>query len=69
VLRPGDDGPARQVDGQRHHGTRAYLQALRSLDPSDRRHESLLQQVDLADIAAACRARLGGGLTEAGSFG
>jgi chemotaxis methyl-accepting protein methylase len=24
-----------------------------------RRHESLLQQVDLADIAAACRARLG----------
>ena len=39
---------------------RAYLQALRSLDPADRRHESLLQQVDLADIAAACRARLGG---------
>jgi len=38
---------------------RAYLQALRTLDPSDRRHESLLQQVDLADIAAACRARLG----------
>ena len=37
---------------------RAYLQALRTLDPSDRRHESLLQQVDLADIAAACRARL-----------
>jgi tetratricopeptide (TPR) repeat protein len=38
---------------------RAYLQALRTLDPADRRHESLLQQVDLADIAAACRARLG----------
>jgi chemotaxis protein methyltransferase CheR len=37
---------------------RAYLQALRNLDPNDRRHESLLQQVDLADIAAACRARL-----------
>ena len=37
---------------------RAYLQALRNLDPDDRRHESLLQQVDLADIAAACRARL-----------
>jgi chemotaxis protein methyltransferase CheR len=38
---------------------RAYLQALRTLDPNDRRHESLLQQVNLADIAAACRARLG----------
>jgi chemotaxis protein methyltransferase CheR len=37
---------------------RAYLQALRNLDPDDRRHESLLQQVDLADIAAACRVRL-----------
>ncbi len=37
---------------------RAYLQALRTLDSDDRRHESLLQQVNLADIAAACRARL-----------
>lgn len=40
---------------------RAYLQALRTLDPDDRRQESLLQQVDLADIAAACRARLDDG--------
>jgi len=39
---------------------RAYLQALRTLDPGDRRHESLLQQVNLADIAAACHARLDG---------
>lgn len=39
---------------------RAYLQALRTLDPGDRRHESLLQQVNLADIAAACHARLAG---------
>jgi chemotaxis protein methyltransferase CheR len=38
---------------------RAYLQALRNVDPADRRHEAMLQQVDLADIAAACRARLG----------
>lgn len=37
---------------------RAYLQALRTLDLDDHRHESLLQQVDLADIAAACRVRL-----------
>ncbi len=39
---------------------RAYLQALRTLDPNDRRHESLLQQVNLADIAAACHVRLDG---------
>jgi chemotaxis protein methyltransferase CheR len=38
---------------------RAYEQALRTLDPEDVRHELLLQQVDLGDIAAACRARLG----------
>lgn len=39
---------------------RAYAQALRSLDPADQRHEPMLQQIDLADIAAACRARLRG---------
>ena len=38
---------------------RAYEQALRTLDPEDDRHELLLQQVDLGDVAAACRARLG----------
>jgi chemotaxis protein methyltransferase CheR len=37
---------------------RAYEQALRTLDPDDVRHEALLRQVDLGDIAAACRARL-----------
>ena len=36
---------------------RAYEQALRALEP-DERHESLLAQVDLADIARATRARL-----------
>jgi chemotaxis protein methyltransferase CheR len=45
----GDDAAAR----------RAYEQALRTLDAEDDRHELLLQQVDLGDIAAACRARLG----------
>jgi chemotaxis protein methyltransferase CheR len=39
---------------------RAYELALRTLDPADRRHELLLQQVDVADIAAACRLRLAG---------
>jgi chemotaxis protein methyltransferase CheR len=62
-------GRAYDALGDRAAARRAYLQALRSLDPGDRRHESLLQQVSLADIAAACRARLGEGLTEAGSFG
>ncbi|HEU5416672.1 MAG TPA: CheR family methyltransferase [Streptosporangiaceae bacterium] len=38
----------------------AYARALRTLDPADQRHELLLQQVDIRDIAAACRARLGG---------
>jgi len=44
------DGPAAR---------RAYEQALRTLDPEDHRHELMLQQVDIGDIAAACRARLG----------
>jgi chemotaxis protein methyltransferase CheR len=39
---------------------RAYQQALRTLDPADDRHELMLQQVDIGDIAMACRARLGG---------
>jgi len=39
---------------------RAYEQALRTLDPADGRHQQLLQQVNTGDIAAACRARLGG---------
>jgi chemotaxis protein methyltransferase CheR len=37
---------------------RAYEQALRTLDPDDDRQEPLLRQVDLGDIAAACRARI-----------
>jgi chemotaxis protein methyltransferase CheR len=37
---------------------RAYEHALRTLDPEDDRHDALLGQVDLGDIAAACRARI-----------
>jgi chemotaxis protein methyltransferase CheR len=62
-------GRAYDALGDRAAARRAYLQALRCLDPGDRRHESLLQQVSLADIAAGCRARLGEGLTEDNSFG
>jgi tetratricopeptide (TPR) repeat protein len=39
---------------------RAYEQALRMFDPADNSHEQMLQQIDIGDIAAACRARLGG---------
>jgi len=52
-------GRAYDALGDRAAARRAYLQALRTLDPNDRRHESLLQQVNLNDIAEACRARLG----------
>jgi chemotaxis protein methyltransferase CheR len=38
----------------------AYERALRALDPADQRHELILQQIDIRDVAAACRARLGG---------
>jgi chemotaxis protein methyltransferase CheR len=39
---------------------RSYEVALRTLDPEDDRHRQMIQQVDLGDMAAACRARLGG---------
>ena len=44
----GDDPAAR----------RAFGQALRMLGAEDDRHEAILAQVDVRDIAAACRARL-----------
>jgi hypothetical protein len=37
---------------------RAYEQALRTIDLTDERHDHLLEQVDLADVVTACRARL-----------
>jgi chemotaxis protein methyltransferase CheR len=51
-------GRAHDALGDAGGARRAYEQALRTLDPEDDRHELLLQQVDLGDIAAACRARL-----------
>jgi chemotaxis protein methyltransferase CheR len=53
-------GRAYDALGDRAAADRAYTQALRALDQPDRRHERLLQQIHLADIAAACRARLEG---------
>jgi chemotaxis protein methyltransferase CheR len=51
-------GCAYDALGQGAAARRAYEQALRTIDPDDDRHEVLLQQVDIGDIAAACRARL-----------
>lgn len=39
---------------------RAYEQALRIFDPEDHQHQQMLQQVDIRDIADACRSRLAG---------
>jgi chemotaxis methyl-accepting protein methylase len=46
----GDGGAAR----------RSYRQALHYLDPDDQRTDLMLKHVGIADIAAACRARLAG---------
>jgi chemotaxis protein methyltransferase CheR len=51
-------GRAHDGLGETTAARRAYEQALRTLAPDDDRHEVLLQQVDLGDIAAACRTRL-----------
>jgi chemotaxis protein methyltransferase CheR len=51
-------GRALDAAGDRAGARRAYEQALRTLDPADDRHDALLQQIDIGDIAAACRARL-----------
>ena len=40
---------------------RLYGQTLRTLDPDDERYTHVMGQVDVGDIAAACRARLGKG--------
>jgi Flp pilus assembly protein TadD len=51
-------GRAYDACGDSRAARRAYGQALRSLDPDDDRHRAILDQVDLADVAAACAARL-----------
>ena len=51
-------GRAHDVRGDGRAARRSYEQALRTIDPGDERHRVILDQVDLGDIAAACRARL-----------
>jgi chemotaxis protein methyltransferase CheR len=53
-------GRAYDALGNEAAARRAYEQALRMLDPADDRHELILQQVHIGDIATACRARLRG---------
>lgn len=51
-------GRAHEAAGDVPAARRAYEQALRTIDLADERHDQLLQQVGLDDVAAACRARL-----------
>jgi chemotaxis protein methyltransferase CheR len=51
-------GRAYDALGDERAARRAFEQVLRTLDSEDDRHEAILAQVDLGDIAAACRARL-----------
>ena len=50
-------GGAHEALGDVPAAVRAYRQALRALDPHER-HEPFLEQIDLADVATAARARL-----------
>ena len=54
-------GRAHDARGDANAARRGYAQALRTLDPDDDRHGVILDQVDLADVVAACRTRLGKG--------
>jgi hypothetical protein len=51
-------GRAHDASGDSKAAQRTYEQALRTLDPEDKRHRAILDQVDLSDVAAACMARL-----------
>jgi Tfp pilus assembly protein PilF len=53
-------GRAFDALGDEPAALRSYRQALLTLNPDDDRHNLMLQQVDIGDIAAACRTRLGG---------
>jgi chemotaxis protein methyltransferase CheR len=45
---------AHEQRGDRDAAARAYEQALHTLDPEDSRHDTILDQVDVADVAVAC---------------
>jgi len=52
-------GRAHEATGDAVAARRAYGQALRTIDLADERHDHLLEQVHLEDVATACRVRLG----------
>jgi chemotaxis methyl-accepting protein methylase len=52
-------GRAYEELGDPREARRAYERALEALDPEDHRYEQLLEQIDLGDIATACRERIG----------
>lgn len=52
-------GRAHEATGDGVAARRAYEQALRTIDLADERHDHLLEQVHLEDVATACRVRLG----------
>jgi hypothetical protein len=52
-------GRAHEATGDEVAARRAYGQALRAIDAADERYDHLLEQVDLDDVATACRVRLG----------
>jgi chemotaxis protein methyltransferase CheR len=45
---------AHEQRGDRDAAARAYERALHSLDPHDNRHDQILDQVDVGDVAVAC---------------
>jgi predicted TPR repeat methyltransferase len=45
---------AHEQRGDREAAARAYERALHTLDPDDTRHEVILDQIDVADVAVAC---------------
>lgn len=51
-------GRANDMLGQEIAARRAYQQALRALDADGSRHDAILGQVDVGDVAAACRTRI-----------
>ena len=51
-------GCAHDRRGDRRAARQAFSRTLRILDPDDDRHPALLEQIEVGDIAAACRARL-----------
>jgi chemotaxis protein methyltransferase CheR len=52
-------GRAHEAASESVAARRAYEQALRTIDLDDERHDHLLEQVHLEDVATACRVRLG----------